>query len=328
MASHEVLNDDIVCIDTEQMRPGLAACYLVGDGRHHALIECGTSLSVPAVLEVLAERGVAREAVDYVMPTHVHLDHAGGAGALLRELPRARLVVHPRGARHLIDPSRLIASATAVYGAEFMRRSYGEIVPIPEERVIVADVSAQRDFTLALGSRALRFMDAPGHARHHFTIWDERSAGWFTGDMFGTSYREFDHAGRSYIMPTTTPVQFDPSAWQASLDRLLATAPRWMYLTHYGRVGDVPRLAGELRASLDAYARMAQAVDGQPDRGQRLREALLAYHLDELRERQHPMAEALMRTLLAPDVEINAQGLEDWLDRMRAGADAGSSAQG
>jgi glyoxylase-like metal-dependent hydrolase (beta-lactamase superfamily II) len=323
MASYQVLNDDIVCIDTEQLRPGMAACYLVGDGAHHALIECGTSLSVPAVLQVLAERGVAREAVDYVIPTHVHLDHAGGAGALLRELPRARLVVHPRGARHLIDPSRLIAGATAVYGADFMRRSYGEIVPIAEQRVIVAEVAPGRDFTLALGQRMLRFIDAQGHARHHFTIWDERSGGWFTGDTFGTSYREFDHAGRSYILPTTTPVQFDPPAWQASLDRMLETAPRYMYLTHYGRVDDVPRLAGELRASLDAYVGMARAADGRPDRGAWLRQQLLAYHLDELRERQHPMAEALMRTLLAPDVEVNAQGLEDWLDRMRARAASG-----
>lgn len=328
MASYQVLNDDIVCIDTEQLRPGMAACYLVGDGGHYALIECGTSLSVPAVLQVLAERGVAREAVDYVMPTHVHLDHAGGAGALLRELPRARLVVHPRGARHLIDPSRLVAGATAVYGADFMRRSYGEIVPIAEERVVVAEVAPDRDFTLGLGQRTLRFMDAQGHARHHFTIWDERSRGWFTGDMFGNSYRDFDHAGRSYILPTTTPVQFDPPAWQASLDRLLAAEPRHMYLTHYGRVDDVTRLAGELRAGLEAYVRLARAADGRGDRGAWLRAQLLAHHLDELRARQHPMPEARMRALLEPDVEVNAQGLEDWLDRMRVRAGLTPGRQG
>lgn len=102
MASYEILSDGIVCIDTAQHRPRMAACYLVGRDGHYAFVECGTSLSVPLLLETLSELGVPREAVDYVMPTHVHLDHAGGAGALMRELPNAKLVIHPRGARHMI----------------------------------------------------------------------------------------------------------------------------------------------------------------------------------------------------------------------------------
>ncbi|HWG65985.1 MAG TPA: MBL fold metallo-hydrolase, partial [Rhodanobacteraceae bacterium] len=97
MASCEILNDGIVCIDTAQVRPRMAACYLIGSDGHYAFVESGTSLSVPLLLEALDELNVPREAVDYVMPTHVHLDHAGGAGALMRALPNARLVVHPRG---------------------------------------------------------------------------------------------------------------------------------------------------------------------------------------------------------------------------------------
>src|SRR5690348_3058672 len=159
MAYYRQLNDDIVCIDTGQHRPQMAACYLVGGDGHYAFVESGTSLSVPGLVDTLEELGVDRGAVDYVMPTHVHLDHAGGAGALLRKMPNARLVIHPRGARHMIDPSQLIAGATAVYGAEAMRATYGEIVPVPESHVIVADVAPDRDFELMLGNRRLQFID-------------------------------------------------------------------------------------------------------------------------------------------------------------------------
>jgi len=315
MASCEILNDGIVCIDTAQVRPRMAACYLIGSDGHYAFVESGTSLSVPLLLEALDELNVPREAVDYVMPTHVHLDHAGGAGALMRALPNARLVVHPRGRRHMIDPSMLIAGATAVYGEDAMRVTYGEILPVPEARVIVADVAADRDFELQLGRRRLLFIDAPGHARHHYAIWDETSRGWFTGDVFGLSYREFDHAGRNYLIPTTSPVQFDPVAWETTLARILARHPEHIYLTHYSRVDAVAELADDLRAGLAAYQRMARANAGAPDRHTRLYAELMDFHLGKLRERGNPLAEARARELLDMDVEINAQGLEVWLDR-------------
>ncbi|MGH8125614.1 MAG: MBL fold metallo-hydrolase [Rhodanobacteraceae bacterium] len=325
MARYEKLNDEIVCIDTEQQRPGLAACYLLGSDGHYAFVESGTSLSVPSLLQVLTELGVPRDAVDYVMPTHVHLDHAGGAGTLMRELPNARLVIHPRGARHMIDPSKLIAGATAVYGEDVLRATYGEILPVPESRVIVADVAADRDFGLMLGKRPLWFIDAPGHARHHYALWDEASRGWFTGDVFGLSYREFDHAGRNYIIPTTSPVQFDPVAWATTLGRIMAKQPAHIYLTHYSRVDAVAALARELREGLVAYQRIARADAGSADRHQRLYDDLMRFHLQQLRERGNPLPEARARELLDLDVGINAQGLEVWLDR-EAGAAAGARA--
>ncbi len=315
MQGYETVDGDIVCIDTYQHRPGMAACYLVGSDGHYAFVESGTSLSVPHVLEVPEELGVAGGAVDYVMPTHVHLDHAGGAGALLRALPNARLVIHPRAARHMIDPSKLIAGATAVYGPEIMRATYGEIVPVPESRVIVADVAADRDFTLDLGSRRLLFIDAPGHARHHYAIWDEATRGWFSGDVFGVSYREFDDDGRGYMVPTTTPVQFDPEAWEASLARLLAKSPSHVYLTHYNRVDGIEPLARDLREGLAVYQRIAHDAAGTSDRHARMVAGLMAFHLGQLRERHNPVPEARARELLAPDIEINTQGLEVWLDR-------------
>lgn len=315
MARYEILDDDVVCIDTGQHRPGMAACYLIGSAGHYAFIESGTSLSVPALLDALAALGVARGDVDYVMPTHVHLDHAGGAGALLRELPNARLVIHPRGARHMIDPSQLIAGATAVYGEAAMRATYGTIVPVPAARVLVADVGPGRDFTLTLGKRELLFIDSPGHARHHFALWDAASRGWFSGDVFGLSYREFDHAGRNYLLPTTSPVQFDPDAWATSLARILAQDPAHIFLTHYGRVDAVQELAADLRAGLAGYQRIARASAHVPDRHARLCAQLMDYHLGELRARGNPMSAARARELLDLDVEINAQGLEVWLDR-------------
>jgi glyoxylase-like metal-dependent hydrolase (beta-lactamase superfamily II) len=317
MARYTRLYDDIVCIDTEQHRPRLAACYLVGGDGHYAFVESGTSLSVPALLQVLDKFGIERGAVDYVMPTHVHLDHAGGAGALLHELPHARLVIHPRGARHMIDPSQLIAGATAVYGEAAMRAIYGEILPVPEARVIVADVAPGRDFELMLGGRRLRFIDAPGHARHHYAIWDEQSRGWFTGDVFGLSYREFDHAGRNYLLPTTSPVQFDPVAWESSLTRILATHPEHVFLTHYGRVDAVEPLAADLCEGLVAYQQIAHAGAEAADRHTRLYADLMDFHLGQLRARGNPIAEARARELLDLDVEINAQGLDVWLERER-----------
>ncbi|WP_428309828.1 MBL fold metallo-hydrolase [Hydrocarboniphaga sp.] len=306
------LGHGITCIDTEQMRAGLACCYLLQQGDEAALIECGTSPGVPGLLARLDQMGVKREQVRYVIPTHVHLDHAGGAGLLMRELPNAQLVVHPRGARHLIDPSKLIAGATAVYGAAAVKQMYGEILPIAESRVIVADDGHKLD----LGGRELLFVDSPGHARHHFSVWDPASRGFFTGDTFGLSYRVFDGPRGPWLMPTTTPVQFEPEAWEQTLDRYLSHEPRQMYLTHYGAVQDVPKLAGELRAGLADYQRIAlDAAALGAQRHAAIKQALYDWSLQQLRLREVDIAEPLARDWLEFDLELNAQGLVVWLDK-------------
>ncbi|MEQ1438666.1 MBL fold metallo-hydrolase [Fontimonas sp. SYSU GA230001] len=301
----------ISCIDTLQERPGLACCYLVRRADEVAIIETGTAPGVPGLLALLDARGIARERVRYVIPTHVHLDHAGGAGLLMRALPDAMLVAHPRGARHLIDPSKLIAGAQAVYGVDAVARMYGEIAPVVEARVIVA-ADGQR---VQLGDGELQFVDAPGHARHHFCVWDEASRGFFTGDTFGLSYRDFDGPGGAFLLPTTTPVQFEPDAWDATLDRLLSFDPQHMYLTHFGRVGEVRRLAGELRTAIGRYVDLARRYADAPDRHAKLVNALTADALAQLQRLQCPLGEARSRALLAFDMELNAQGLEVWLDK-------------
>lgn len=307
----EDLGDGILCVDTEQQRPRMACCYLVRGGDDYAFVECGTALSVPGLLAVLSARGIAREQVRYVIPTHVHLDHAGGAGVLMRELPQAQLWVHPRGLRHLVDPAQLIAGATAVYGEAHMARAYGEIVPVPAARAH----SAEDGTHIQLGDRTLRFMDAPGHARHHLAVWDEQTHGLFTGDVFGLSYREFDSAQGAYLFPTTTPVQFEPEAWLQTLARMMALQPRWAYLTHYGRIGDLARHAAQLAQGVSAYAELARAHAAAPDRVGSLREVLMARCLAEVAAHGSHLNAEQARKLLDMDITLNAQGLDVWLAR-------------
>jgi glyoxylase-like metal-dependent hydrolase (beta-lactamase superfamily II) len=305
----EELTNGITCIDTGQTPP--ACCYLMRSGDQYAFIETGTAHSVPGLLALLSRRNIAPEQVRYVIPTHVHLDHASGAGALMRVLPQAKLVAHPRGARHLIDPAKLIAGASAVYGAASLQEMYGTIEPVSEARVIVADDGFRLDFN----GRELLFIDAPGHARHHFAVWDAQSRGFFSGDSFGLSYREFDGPRGPFLIATTSPVQFEPEAWHATLDRFLTYQPEVMYLTHYSRVGNISRLTSELRGDIDAHVRIARQLATTPDRHTRLVAALTAHELDRLAHLECPLSEARARALLKVDMELNAQGLGAWLDR-------------
>jgi glyoxylase-like metal-dependent hydrolase (beta-lactamase superfamily II) len=213
----------------------------------------------------------------------------------------------------MIDPSKLWAGARAVYGEEAMRRSYGEPVPVPAERVL----EAPDGFRLELAGRPLLFLDTPGHARHHLCVWDEASRGMFTGDTFGLSYRELASERGAFIVPTTTPVQFEPEALKTSIDRLVGFEPRAMYLTHYSRVTEVERLAAALHRQVDQLVALARAQDGMPDRASRLRAGVLELFLGWAREHGTPLPADTVRELLALDVELNAQGLEVWLDRDR-----------
>lgn len=298
-------------IDTAFQRDHFDAAYLIVENGRGAFVDCGTNHSVPHLLARLASVGLTPDDVDWLLVTHVHLDHAGGAGALMAQLPNARLVVHPRGARHMIDPSKLIAGATAVYGEAEMQRSYGQIQPVPESRVVIAEDGHVVD----LQGRELVCMDTPGHARHHYCAWDARSRGWFSGDTFGLSYRELDSAQGPFVLPTTTPVQFEPEELKASIARLLARDPQWMYLTHYGRVGEVQRLARDLRTQIDAMVAIAHDCDGRPDRHACLTQALRALYLERARAHGCPLDDAGVEKVLCMDIELNAQGLATWLDR-------------
>ncbi|MGF1645207.1 MAG: MBL fold metallo-hydrolase [Thiotrichales bacterium] len=302
----------ITCIDTGYNRERFAACYLVLEQGRAAFIDTGTAHSVPRMLEALRRVGLSETDVDYVMPTHVHLDHAGGAGLLMRHLPNAKLVMHPRGAPHMIDPSRLIAGATAVYGEAGFHDSFGELPAVPEHRVL----TVEDDAVLELGGRRLRFLDTPGHASHHYCVWDEQSRGFFTGDTFGIAYPDLAMDSRSYLFPPTTPVQFNPDDWHASVARLAAFDPEYMYLTHFGRIDGIPHLAGELHRRIDDYAAIARAARHAHNRYGTIRAELRKLILGELRTHGCRLAEIEIDALLKMDLDLNAQGLEVWLARL------------
>jgi len=308
---HAPLADGIHVIDTGFHRPHFDASYLIVEGGRAAFVDTGTNHAVPRLLGTLAALGLAPDAVDWVIPTHVHLDHAGGVGLLMQHLPAATVLVHPRGARHLIDPARLIASATRVYGEAEMQRSYGRIVGVPAERVRLS----HDGLVVELAGRALRLIDTPGHARHHHCIWDERSRGWFTGDTFGLSYREFDTTQGPWLFPTTTPVQFDPPALRASVERLLKFDPRCLYLTHYGRVGDVAKLGAEFLAQLDDAVALGRRLRDAANRHTALKHGLAELYRMRLARHGCTLPPAQVEELLAMDVELNAQGMGIWLDR-------------
>lgn len=303
--------EGISTIDTDFIRAEFGAAYLVVENGRAAFIDTGTNYSAPRMIAALREKGLDIDAVDWVIPTHVHLDHAGGAGELMRLLPNARLVIHPRGKQHMIDPARLVAGATAVYGAEAMHSTYGVIAPVPEERI----VEATDGHVVDLAGRALLCIDTPGHARHHLCVWDARSESFFTGDTFGLSYREFDTVKGAFILPTTSPVQFDPDELRASINKMLGYRPQAMFLTHFGRVTDVQRLAADLLEQIDAMVKIARARAAQPDRHQRIAQDLSELYLSRAAAHGVALPREQMHELLAMDIELNAQGLGIWVDR-------------
>ncbi len=306
----EIHNNGIVTIDTGHRRPGLVASHLLIQEGKAVFIDVGTSQNVDRLMQSLSKLNLKEDDVEAVIVTHVHLDHAGGAGALMRLLPKAKLIVHPRGARHMIDPSKLQAGASAVYGAQLMQSLFGEIVAVDAARVI----EAGEGFNFSLNQRELQFINTPGHARHHFCIVDKLSESIFTGDTFGLSYREFDVNEAVFIFPTTTPIQFDPVALHNSIDILLAFNPEQMYLTHFGRVSHPEKLAKQLHAQIDLFVDLARSVKAESNRYAALVEKLNVSQLVQLREHGCRLNDDECIDLLSMDTELNAQGLIYWLE--------------
>jgi len=283
---------------------------LIEDGRA-AVIDTGTAHAVPHVLAALAAKGVAPEQVDYVVLTHVHLDHAGAAGQLMARFPNARLTVHPRGARHIVDPGRLLAATEAIYGVEQTRRTYGEVLPVARERVI----ETPEGTLLRLAGRELLFLDAPGHARHHVVVRDGASGHIFAGDTFGLSYRELDQDGRQFSFPTTSPSQFDPPALHRSIDRMLSFAPAALYVTHFGRLTNLTVLAADLHRLIDAHAALGERHRrAGAERKRLLIEGVRSLVLAERERQGWRLPSEKLLEVFALDIELNAQGLESWLD--------------
>lgn len=308
-----ILDDGVTAIDTEYGRPLLDASHLINEGGRAAFVDTGANSSVPFLLDALSQQNLDPGDVDYVFLTHIHLDHAGGAGLLMQSLPNARCVVHPRGAPHMIAPAKLIAGTEAVYGVAATRKMYGDILPLDETRVIIPDDGQSFD----LNGRKLRTFYTEGHALHHYCIDDPASRGVFTGDSFGVSYRELDTAAGPFIFPASTPTHFDPVAAHISVDLIMGCNPTYVYVTHYSRIDDLPRLALDMHEGIDAYAAMALANKDADDPYEAIKVAQHDYLSTRLRAHGYQGDDAALRSVLKIDIELNAKGLVSWLLRLQ-----------
>jgi glyoxylase-like metal-dependent hydrolase (beta-lactamase superfamily II) len=248
---------DLWLLDLDfQGRPGVVAAYLITGPHGHTLVETGPGSTLPALERAVSAAGVRLEEITQLVVTHIHLDHAGAAGALMRRLPDARLLVHPAGAPHMIDPSRLLASASRIYG-DRMDALWGAFEPSPADRVVILHDGAE----VRCGARTLRAIHTPGHASHHIAFHDPERGTIFTGDVGGVRIQ-----GSSYVRPPTPPPDIDVEAWHQSVERLRAAKPRALDLTHFGRFMDPARHLDELLIRLDAWVtwtadRLAAGVD-------------------------------------------------------------------
>ncbi|MBV9912743.1 MAG: MBL fold metallo-hydrolase [Sinobacteraceae bacterium] len=303
--------DGVHAIDAEYLRPGAAAVHLIVQDGRAAFVDPATNNSVPCLLSALEQLGIAPASVDYLFLTHIHLDHAGGAGLLLRSLPNARVVLHPRGVAHMIDPSRLMSASRAVYGEERFAHLYGDILPIPAERIVaVADGEHCR-----LAGREFELLHTPGHAIHHYVIVDPAHACVFAGDTFGVSYRELDTAAGPFIAPATTPPHFDPVQAAQSIQRIMSYGPASIYLMHYSRVTGLPRLSALLLRQLDEYVAIAERHEHAAAPYEAIRSDLLTLWLELLRAEGSRVPPAEVVQVLGLDADLNAQGLVAWLER-------------
>jgi glyoxylase-like metal-dependent hydrolase (beta-lactamase superfamily II) len=305
------LQNGVTAIDTEYARPLQDASHLIVENGHGAFVDTGVNSSVPLLLAALRERDLDPADIDYVFLTHIHLDHAGGAGLLMQQLPNARCVIHPRGAPHMIDPGKLVAGTEAVYGKDNTQKMYGSIQPIHAERIDVADDGE----CFSLQGRELQAFYTEGHARHHYCLSDPASKGVFTGDSFGVSYRELDTAAGEFIFPTTTPVHFDPDEAHKSVDRILSYEPERLYLTHYSEVGNLERLAADMHKGINAFVAIALENANAENRTAVLRAAMFEYFVAGLIRHGFKGDRDMMQSILSIDVDLNTQGIEVWLDK-------------
>lgn len=304
MNDYEHLGHGVYHLDSHYIRPGVASLYCIVQNSEIAFIDTGVANSLPYIQQFLDDLGLSAEQVKYVIPTHVHLDHAGGAGVMMQAFPNAQLVIHPRGARHMIDPAKLVAASIAVYGEQTFHQLYGEIPAIEASRVI----AAEHETIIKLADRELLIIDTPGHAYHHFCIVDLCSQGIFTGDTFGLSYPDLQHRNRRFVLPTTTPIHFNPEALHRSIDLLMSFQPECMYLTHFNRLPEPAALVDQYKRWIDKFVDLTETLRPVDD-------TLLPQMITQMGamiSSEFEIDPQLVATQLAMDIKLNCQGLAYW----------------
>ena len=311
------MSNGIFTIDCHYGGEGYASAYLIVENGRAAFVDTNTAHALPYLLGALDDAGIARDAVDYIIVTHIHLDHAGGAAPLMKECPNATLICHPRAARHLANPKRLVAAVKQVYGEEVFSRLYGTIEPIDEARIrAVAD-----EESMTFGARRWRFLHTLGHASHHICIHDSASNGVFTGDSFGLFYdwMTVDPA-KPFIMCLSTPTEFDAPESRKSVERLLALNAGSAYVGHFGELRDMRNAAPTLLYTIDAFDAIQHDAASTDLEG----EALLEFCCErveriamEICARCGVEPAQHHRNRIAGDILINARGLAHNASKLR-----------
>lgn len=304
----------IYTIDAEYYRPELASIHLIRAGDRLAIVDTGTQHSLPQVASALEHLKLTPEHVDFVILTHIHLDHAGGASALMALCPNAQLIVHERGAKHMAEPDALVNGTKAVYGEEAFKKLYGEIAPIDAGRIY----APKDEEVLPWADRDLLFIDTPGHASHHHCIIDAQTNSVFTGDTLGIAYKALRDDQQAFVLPTTTPVQFKPAALHQSIDRVMSYQPDTLYLTHYGALKPNASMIAGLHEQIDDYVMLTEkAAESGPDLLKTLSAELKAYSMRRCKNEIPSLDDATIEQWLGLDSELNAQGLAFWWQHKR-----------
>ncbi|MDR1580284.1 MAG: MBL fold metallo-hydrolase [Synergistaceae bacterium] len=300
----------VYCVDSGYEGGGVVSVYLLRDGNETAIVDTCSNAALEPVKRALSELGVNDREVKYIFLTHVHLDHAGGAGLFAREFPEATLVVHKRGGSHLVNTSRLLASVASVYGESVTKRLYGDILPVPADRITMPRDGDE----FRVGSKTVVCFDTPGHARHHLVYKDIPSGAVFTGDAYGMSYAELvGPEGRCAIL-TTSPVQFDPSAMRASMRRIDGLARGDIYPTHFGRLSTGGGVSDSLYRQLDLYIEAAERAEGDIAS---IRTRLRELFKEEASRQNCPCLASNFGRVTVTALELNAQGLALWYKKNR-----------
>jgi glyoxylase-like metal-dependent hydrolase (beta-lactamase superfamily II) len=309
---HEFVSEsEIFTVDALYHQPMFDAIHLVRAGNDIAIVDTGTQYSVPQVEAALTELKLGFDDVKLIILTHIHLDHAGGASALMALCSNAQLLVHERGARHMANPEKLIAGTKAVYGEEGFKKLYGSILPIDEGRIVVP----QDDEEISLGHRTFKFIDTPGHASHHFCILDKTTHSFFTGDTLGVAYQILRDPEHAFVMPTTTPVQFNPQALHNSIDKVMAYQPDWLYYTHYSALQPSSRIIAGLHEQIDDFVSLTENAAQQgsdEDLEKRIGRDLFDYLVRRASNELETVDPEIIKQWVGLDAELDAQGLAFW----------------
>ena len=303
--------DGIFAVDSGYIRKQFASIHLVVEEKKVAIIDTGTNYSVNNVLEALKTLKLSNLSVKWIFLTHIHLDHAGGAGKLVNLFPNAKVAVHSRGVRHMIEPKKLWDAVVNVYGLKTAIDNYGTLVPISKNRIVPV---GEGDI-LFLGTRAFEFWNAPGHANHHVFIRDTKTKSIFTGDTFGVSYRELDTSKGSFAFISSTPSQFDPDAALNSIRRIMESDASMNFLTHYSQLTDIQHTGNCLLKLVNDYVRIAELNSNKENVEKNIEKALTELLCQNAQLHGVSLSRKDLINVLQFDIKLNASGLVTWLNR-------------